>query len=326
MPLYKIFDITLDCDMLLPELPLVTDCKPDIRISSVHNARGNMTAVRWIHEWVQDDGKVTIACGRSGEEYVLRFPDNCDFFISTDEGCIYYYRQKKIPLQTLRHLLLDQVLPRFLAHQGHLVLHASAIRLANGRGIAFCGPSGAGKSTLAASFSENGAQLLTDDCLLLRVTGANVIGIASYRGLRLFDDSLYATYATISISMAISDVAHYSDKRRVLFDRDSGDIDSTSVVIDAIFMLQESEVNAVQIVRLDGAQTVMAIVKQLFVLDPRDTDLAMQNLRAITELIKKGLSVLDIDYPRNHSFLNEVRETILATHRYRRIDTSHLLS
>lgn len=309
MPLYKIFDIVVDCDILIPELPPLVDVdRLDIRISSGDQKVGDIIReAQCIHEWKDEEGETTMSCGRYGEDYVLSFLDNADFLISTSSRSIYYFAHPQIPMVTLRHILLDQVLPRFLAHQGHLVLHASGICLPDGRGIAFLGPSGAGKSTLAASFFEHGAHFLTDDCLLLRATDANVMGVASYRGLRLYDDS---RYATVGAALESWKVAHYTDKRRIHLDQDETKEDAALAHIDTLFILREDEVENVRISQVYGMQPVMDLVSQLFVLDATDTNTAMHNLRAVTQLLNSGLSIYNINYPREFSFLDQVLEGI----------------
>ena len=67
----------------------------------------------------------------------------------------------------VRHLFLDSVIPLILSRREPLVLHASAI-LFDGRAIAFIGTSGQGKSTLAASHSQLGYSLISDDYLVFR--------------------------------------------------------------------------------------------------------------------------------------------------------------
>jgi hypothetical protein len=93
--------------------------------------------------------------------------------------------------RTIRHLLLDQVLPAVVARGKRLVLHASAVAI-DGRAIAFVGPSGAGKSTTAAALVRQGATTIADDALVLRPGGAasaTMSAIPTYPGLRLWPDA-----------------------------------------------------------------------------------------------------------------------------------------
>jgi hypothetical protein len=71
-------------------------------------------------------------------------------------------------------LLIGQVLPLVAALHGLEVLHASAVAI-DGRACAFSGVPGAGKSTLAINLALNGAELLCDDVIALRVDGERVI-------------------------------------------------------------------------------------------------------------------------------------------------------
>ena len=66
----------------------------------------------------------------------------------------------------------------FLALQGHLCLHASAVE-ADGRAVALCAPSGCGKSTLAALAAAVGYPLVGDDVLRIDVDAATPV---AYRG------------------------------------------------------------------------------------------------------------------------------------------------
>ncbi len=71
-------------------------------------------------------------------------------------------------------LLIGQVLPLVAALHGLEVLHASAVTI-DGRACAFSGVPGAGKSTLAVNLGLNGAPMLSDDAIALRVEGNRVI-------------------------------------------------------------------------------------------------------------------------------------------------------
>lgn len=65
-------------------------------------------------------------------------------------------------MEIVRHQLLGAVMAALMYQRGLLVLHGSAIRIAD-RCLVCIGPSGAGKSTLAAGFQRRGYQVLADD-------------------------------------------------------------------------------------------------------------------------------------------------------------------
>ena len=113
---------------------------------------------------------------------------------------------------TVRHLLLDQVLPLALAAEGHLVLHASAVVHPQAGMIALAGRAGAGKSTLAAALHRERWRIASDDGVLVAEDGGRVMGIPAYPGLRLWPDAVEATQLG---ACAVSEVAEYSAKLRV---------------------------------------------------------------------------------------------------------------
>lgn len=144
-------------------------------------------------EWLGLDNRVACWCKRKGDEYLFVFPGNSTFHI-TAAGVISCFLHQGPDMQLLRHLLLNQIIPRYLATTGRLVLHASAVTLANGKSVAFLGDSGFGKSTLVSSFHRHGAELINDDCILLENANHSVTAIGGLVGIRLFPDSVNAVF------------------------------------------------------------------------------------------------------------------------------------
>ncbi len=72
----------------------------------------------WLHHWIDDD-EVVLSMARQGPDYFLRFPDLADFLLEPDASRItVVHRNVDTDDATLEHLLIDQVLPRYLAHEG----------------------------------------------------------------------------------------------------------------------------------------------------------------------------------------------------------------
>lgn len=101
---------------------------------------------------------------------------------------------REISSDAKEHIVLDHILPLWLAWRGNLVIHAGLV--ADGdRGVALIGRSGAGKSTLTAHLANQGWQLGGDDGIV--VTGvAPPLAEATYSSIRLTDQSVALLGAT----------------------------------------------------------------------------------------------------------------------------------
>jgi len=310
--MHRIFDISLDSDIPLPELP-ESEVVSDKIIISVRKGDENATytnRIIWSHDWKDNDDETFLACGSVKEGTILRFTNLVDFVISSQLDSIEYYPEPAIPAQTLRHLLLDQVVPRILGQRGKLVLHASAVILKENTGIIFVGDSGWGKSTLASSFHQSGKPLITDDCLLLSIENGEVLGIPNYYGVRLFQDSVKSIFKDHDSTT----VAHYIDKKRVtLKDQDTPDTLS-GVKLSAIFLLgkpeQEAHSRDINIQNIKGTSEMMPLIEQIFIMDICNKELVSKLFKQIGKISETKPPVYSIQYPREYKKLPEVREAI----------------
>jgi hypothetical protein len=164
---------------------------------------------RWFHRW-RADRRTWLSFARTAEGYLLRFPELADFAVAPGARRIVCRPRRGLPSATLRHLLLDQVLPLALSAE-RLVLHASAVHVPGFGAVAFAGRTGRGKSTLAAALAQHGCALLTDDCLVLGSHRGRVSVWPSYPGVRLWADAA----AALGNPVRASALAHYTRKRRV---------------------------------------------------------------------------------------------------------------
>jgi hypothetical protein len=126
--------------------------------------------------------------GGGVQGFVIVFAGAARFTVSAPGDAIVCTPVAGTAPATLRHLLIDQVLPRVLFLRGAVVLHASALRAPDGRAVAFLGASGSGKSTLAASLLAAGWSLLTDDALVIQSGRAGPSAVPTYPELRLWPD------------------------------------------------------------------------------------------------------------------------------------------
>ena len=311
--MYGIFDVALDSDIPLPELPKCTPSDKIIAIRGVDSRELKLQKVDWFYNWVDQNNEVCINCGRIDGNYILQFPNLADFIISEHGALVQYLPKPDIPIETVRHLLLDQVIPRVLGQQGRLVIHASAVTLPNRKTIAFLGNSGQGKSTTASYFCKKGAQLITDDCLLIEAQDKRVSGIPSYYGLRLSDDSINATS---NEKQEYSPVSHYSDKKR-LFPNDADSVrQNKAQAIDAFFLLENQNKNKnnysnnVSIEPINGSNSLMAMIEKMFVLDTTHKHNISYHFKSMGRVISTGVPLYKLELPHKYSLLPIAKEQI----------------
>ena len=217
---YRWCGLTIRTDIDIPELVPAANAGEREWVVRLGTGRApRRDGRRWFHRWRFPDGRRWVAFARDPAGYLLRFPALADFDVRPAGRLIECYPQSAPP-HTVRHLLLDQVLPLIVGTRDSLALHGSVVATSAGA-IAFLGESGLGKSTLAATLGHRGCQVLSDDCCVLvrrslgegglmkRQRGFCVV--PSYPGVRLNPDSLQRTFGPDAGGDRVS---HYSQKRR----------------------------------------------------------------------------------------------------------------
>ncbi len=284
-------------------------CFPEWTLARVDSLAASRGVEADVDLWQDSVGLLTLS--QIGEpqtnKYRLRFADQIAVDLLIDEkALIETAKAAVVPASTRDHFLADQVLPRMLAHEGRLVLHAGAVRV-DDRAVAILGKSGSGKSTLVASFDQAEHVLLGDDALVVSLPDGVPCTRSVYRSLRLFPDSI----AQLFPAVATSAVAHYTPKQRVrltIADRD----DTAPVPLCALFVITDSVPDAAIHVRpLSIADACMAIVENSFALDPTDPQRARQRLEAASDLARQ-VPAFAISYPRDYARLPDVRSAILT--------------
>lgn len=259
----------------------------------------------WVHHWRSSPTTTEISLARQRGSFLLRFPALADFAIREDGAQISAWPEAGCTEETLRHLLLDQVLPRVLAHRGSLVLHAGAVSI-GGRGVAFLGETGAGKSTLTASFHDAGHPVLSDDGLVLEQQGGTVQVLPTYPSVRLWPESVAGVYPE---APEVAPMAHYSAKRRLVLASEP-DAPRCSLPLGACFVLMRTPGGEPEISRLLPATGCMQIVRNTFQLDLSDSKRTAQCFRSAAAAAQ-AVPMFALRYPTAFSRLGDARAAIL---------------
>jgi hypothetical protein len=206
---------------------------------------------------------------------------------------------------TLRHLLLDHVLPRVLSWRGAFVLHGAVVVI-EGTAICLVGETGLGKSTLGASLQAAGHWLLSDDGA--EITDRPLPTVKpTYPSLRLWPESVDALY---DVAPPSAPMASYTSKQRL---ETAGGGVAAGHPLRAVVVLDPppSEQGPVLLRPLSPREACMVLVRNSFQLDVADAARVRANLDTAARLAH-AIPVFRLSYPREYGRLPEVRSALLA--------------
>ena len=309
---YSYAGLTLSSSWELPELPRAVQyswCAPDISIYRLAAPPRTPDEGGWVHDWrsPHDSDKPFLSLFKIDEQFLLRFPGLADFLISIGDKRVGAWTAPKTSAETLRHLLLNQVLPRVLSQQGKLVLHAGAIEV-GGQCVAFLGQTGSGKSTLTASFQAQNYPLLSDDTIVVTQGRLSTIAQPTYRSLRLWPEAVAGLYAK---TPAPAPVSQYTSKTRVIL----ADAAATAIAplhLGALYVLAEDEsaVASISLARLSKREGCIAIISNAMPLDVTDNILAAKMLETASKIAER-VPLFLLTFPRLYGRLPDVHKAVL---------------
>jgi hypothetical protein len=307
MAVHRVSGLRLSADIPLPELPRVRDTNAaDFRFRLLAPRRRPPAPQTWLYRWREEDGTAWISLGRTRRGYLVRFARVADFLLSRDARTIGCHAAPRVTALTVRHLLLDQIIPMVLGHRGHLAIHASAV-VTTGGVLAFAGKAGWGKSTLCASLASSGRPALADDCVVIEERRGRVVAVPSYPGLRLWPDAARALGRGRLGGLPVAD---YSDKRRVdprrRLTRRPG-----ATRLSAIYVLAApGTAKAVRIGRLTPREAVGRLLAHTHRLDVTDRARLTAELDALGRLAGR-VPVFELAFPRDLRRLPRLRAAVL---------------
>ena len=312
MKSYRWCGLRLETEIEFPELAAagVTPDGPAWVLTTAPGRAPRRGGRQWFHRWRNSDGRRWVAFARDPQGYVLRFPEIADFDVQPGERRIDSYTRAGTPAHTVRHLLLDQVLPLVVGAPDRIALHGSVVRTETGA-IAFLGPSGLGKSTLAARLGRRGYPVLSDDCcLIVRAPGGFTV-VPSYPGVRLKPDAIAQAFGGPRDGES---VAHYSTKRRV-GGRHDVPFDEQPVPLSRIYAIAPIEslraARDVAIVQRTPRQGLYDLIDYTFHLDVGYAPRIRETFELAGDLVERH-GVRGLVFPWTLGAIDRVADAVLA--------------
>ena len=308
MGFYTAYGLVIESSLAMPELAEAIDDAPAYRFYITRSLDDAAPGYDWFLRLCEEDDEISFLCGKRGKDFLLRYPRLADFEINAEDRDILCRAKPETSFDTVRHLLLDHVLPFLLSEGNRLVLHGSGI-LIDGGAVVFLGESGRGKSTLSASFCGERMPLLSDDNVLIEMANGRFDCVPSYPGLRLWPE---AVSTMIADSINTSLVAHYSTKRRIRTGNNQLPFAADRVPLNRLYVLEESNDldDKIEINKLPPQKAFFTISDHAYRLDIKERNLLKDQFHFVSSLVK-SFPVYSLTFPRDFSLLPVVRQTIL---------------
>lgn len=304
---YRIFDLLLGSDVELPELPDDTAGEPDwVFAATSVSTEAPPASFAWLRHCSQPDGSPWLSVARTASGYRLRFWDLADFVVDMERGRIAGLPLPATSGVTLRHLLLDHVIPVVCSVGNRLVLHAGGVVTPDGA-VLFLGEGGRGKSTLTASFAQHGFRVLGDDAVMISSTRDGLVARPSYPGVRLWPDMIAAIRHPAGRSLA---VAEYTSKERLVLEQGAA-VSSEPVPVTAIFVLGEaSPAEEESATRVTAQAAILELMRHGHYLDGVDRRW-LETHFGLAGRVAAQVPFFRLVYPRRTARLAAVRALVL---------------
>jgi hypothetical protein len=302
---YRFGPVLIRAGLALPELGSVAEREPAIVSIEPREEIAGGTP-QWYHTWIGTDGADWLRIGRDAEGYRLQFPGLAEFAMSGDGRRVLACMGETSP-ETFRHLLLDQVMPLVLSHQGWCVLHAAAVAGATG-GVAFLGSSGRGKSTMAASLAVAGLAAITDDTLILTEAPNSVVtGHPAYESIRMWPEAARALFGPAYRDQGR--VSELNDKVRLGRSGGLNFVTSGSPLRVLYVLTPDDAVDAPVVEEIPPRDRVIEVVRHAFVLDWNAADRLRLAFDRLSRIVSR-VPVRRLRFRHDYAELPAVRQTI----------------
>lgn len=249
-------------------------------------------------KWRSPAGEVAATFHRHPDGYLVRFRDCADFVIALDRGTVTCAPVPGVAPQMVEDIFLNQVMPMIRGQEGGLIIHASAVTIADGI-VGFMGSTGRGKSTLAAAFARRGFPFLSDDGLTLTVEDCRYIAHPNRPTFRLWQDSQWAVLAGREFP------PEYDDEKTRVVAGESLPFQARPLPLRALYLLGTGDSAAPRIEPLSQRQAVAELMNHSFLLDVEDRLRLKRHFDTLAQ-VGEAVPCFSLDYPRIYGILDEV--------------------
>jgi hypothetical protein len=309
--LFGLYGLIIDTDFSLSNAPSSTFRKTDIKVRFLNSQKDFPTPSNWFMHWHLPGGEPWLSFAKLHDGYLLHFEELSDFFVHKSGKEIVCLPKSGISSDTIRHLLLNQVIPLVINLRGGEALHASAVLTPHGI-IAFSGPAGSGKSTIAGTLLKAGYPLMSDDCLALIEKDGEFHGMEAYPEVRLWGDSFKWLFGN---GRPHKPVAHYTGKQRVHITTKEQAIPAKCQPLKRLYAIGDpSEIdgkNNIVIEPLAPRESFMALVRCAFRLDITDNNMLKGQFYFLRRVVLT-VPVRRLNFPRDFTFLPALQKAILS--------------
>ena len=289
MPAYTLYGLTVACSAPLAGLrPAAAGANADIRVTFGDCAPWHQEPSRGERYRSANDERAAqsdrIVVTEYASGFTFQYGDGTAFEVARDGSEVWGRFPPNFVLADAAVYLLGPVLGFALRLRGVLCLHASGVVI-DQRVLAFLGAPGSGKSTTAGLFAAAGFAVLADDLVaLLPVRGAWMAQPA-YDHLRVWDDGERILFGE---SGRLPLLTPTWGKRALPLEQMGFRFHDSPAPLGAIVLLgdRSDRPNAPDLVRLQGAATMLAVVRETYANYLLDAPMRASEFDAIAALLR----------------------------------------
>ncbi|MGI9533496.1 MAG: hypothetical protein ACR2NW_00970, partial [Thermodesulfobacteriota bacterium] len=291
MSIYRLFNLKVKADINLTDEILPESVKPDYKIyeSSISPINKNYI---WYHR-VYDKKRIWLSFSKHRNNFGIRFHRYADFKINSQSNEIFYYKRENTSLNTLRHLINDQVIPLTLTLSNKTVFHSSTVKIGD-YAVSFQAPSGSGKSTIAAYFVSKNHELITDDSLLLGNKNKNIYAYPSYPCFRLWPESLNNLFKN---KIKCENVSQFNSKKLISSDMNVIPTSKKPLKLKSIYFLNYFD--STGIVSISQTDSFSNLIKNLYRLDLNNKKTNSIHFEFINKVLK-NVELYKLNYEKKY--------------------------